>query len=140
MALCRLTVAGLLLFDMASLTRAAESVICRCQLVSGRQKKADASGIGFWKFRTASLKSSHCTQSVVQSAFAASGFIFVNQTFVNGGIDNRNGAFKGGLCLFLVASSDSGNNFLNKGAEVAALSGIANTAFLCLARSFFSLW
>jgi len=83
---------------------------------------------------------SHRAQSIVKSAFAASCFVFVDYAFVDGRIDDGNSGFKRGLSLLFIACSNSGDHFLDESAKVAALSGIANTAFLCLTRSFFSLW
>jgi hypothetical protein len=63
----------------------------------------------------------------------------VNNAFVDSGINNRHRGFKRRLCLVFVAGSYGSDYFFNKSTQVAALSGIANTAVLCLTRSFFSL-
>jgi len=104
-----------------------------------RIKKAEA-------FRASALGSvggavlSHRAQFIVQSAFAAGGFVFMDQAFIDRGIDHRHGRSEGRLRLFFVTGLDGGDNFFDERAEIAALSGIANTAFLCLTRSLFSLW
>lgn len=82
---------------------------------------------------------SHAAQSVIQSAFAASGFVFMNNAFVYSGVDNGHRGFERCLRLLFVAGSYRRDYFFNKSAQVAALSGIANTAVLCLTRSLFSL-
>jgi hypothetical protein len=103
-------------------------------------KKADSCDrIGFLK-KLFGYELSHCAQSVVQTALAAGSFIFVDQAFSNRRVDNRHGCFESRLSLFFIARSDGSYDFFDESTQVAALSGIANTASLCLTRSFFSLW
>ena len=59
---------------------------------------------------------SHCTNFFIQTAFAASGLVFVNKAFSDSGIDSRNSCFKSSLRLLFIAGIDCGDDFFNESA------------------------
>lgn len=74
-----------------------------------------------------------------QPAFAAGGLVFMDNAFVDCGIDDGLGGFECRLGLFFIAGTDGGDHFFDESAEVAALSDIPHPAFFCLSCAFLSL-
>ena len=75
----------------------------------------------------------------MQTAFTTGRLILMDKAFVDRGVDNWLCSLESGLGFFLVAFFNGEQDFLDESAQVAALSGIADTALFGLFRAFLSL-
>lgn len=87
------------------------------------------SGLFFILQSRADLKSADV---LIQAGFIPGSLVAMHKTFAHRAIKRRHGCLVSGFGRTLVAGFDSGKHFLNAGANVRTLAGIAQTVFFCL--------
>ena len=82
---------------------------------------------------------SECAHLPVEAALVAGSLVFVYQALVGHPVDDRHGSLVAALGSFLVASVYGVDDFLDRGAQHAALSRLLLAAFLGLAGTLAGL-